>query len=97
MENYLKICHFRGLFYLSYFSTIIILAVIVMAFFSIFYVNSTNLGFGNTDEIFKRLSCVSHPNNLNNSYKTFFSLDSFMFGIINIIGNFGTVFVDQVN
>lgn len=65
-------------------------------FMSIFYVDSSTLGFGNLKNIFNQMSCISNPNNLGNSYKTFFSLDSFLFGIINVIGNCGTVFVDQV-
>ena len=34
--------------------------------------------------------------NMGGSYLTMFSKGGFIFGIINIIGNFGTVFVDQV-
>ena len=34
--------------------------------------------------------------NKGGSYLTMFSKGGFIFGIINIIGNFGTVFVDQV-
>lgn len=34
-------------------------------------------------------------NNKEGSYLTMMSLDGLIFGIINIIGNFGTVFVDQ--
>ncbi len=33
--------------------------------------------------------------NMGGSYLTMFSKGGFIFGIINIIGNFGTVFVDQ--
>ncbi len=33
--------------------------------------------------------------NKHGSYLTMFSKSGFIFGIINIIGNFGTVFVDQ--
>lgn len=66
-------------------------------FFRVFYIGqSSDNDVGNIDDIFKRYSCVKNPNNADNSYKTFMSLDGLMFGIINIIGNFGTVFVDQV-
>lgn len=34
-------------------------------------------------------------NNMGASYLTMFSESGLIFGIINIIGNFGTVFVDQ--
>ena len=33
--------------------------------------------------------------NKDGTYLTFFSIGGFIFGIINIIGNFGTVFNDQ--
>lgn len=33
--------------------------------------------------------------NRDGTYLTFFSIGGFIFGIINIIGNFGTVFNDQ--
>lgn len=62
----------------------------------IFYLGqSKNTDVGNIEAIFDRYSCIFNSNNYNNSYKTFVSLDGLMFGIINIIGNFGTVFVDQ--
>lgn len=34
--------------------------------------------------------------NYNNSYLTMLSESGLIFGVINIVGNFGTVFVDQV-
>lgn len=40
-------------------------------------------------------SCGPVPRNNGNSYLTMISADGLMFGIINIVGNFGTVFVDQ--
>ena len=40
-------------------------------------------------------ACGPVPNNNSGSYLTMLSADGFMFGIINIVGNFGTVFVDQ--
>lgn len=65
-------------------------------FMRIFYFGqSSKMDVGNIETIFNRYSCISNPNNYQNSYKTFVSLDGLMFGIINIIGNFGTVFVDQ--
>ena len=33
--------------------------------------------------------------NKHRSYNTFYSQNGLIFGIINIVGNFGTVFVDQ--
>lgn len=81
---------------MSYFTTLGILLVIIIMFMRIFYSGQTsNTDVGNIDVIFNRYSCIFNPSNFNQSYKTFISLDGLMFGIINIIGNFGTVFVDQ--
>eukprot|EP00569_Conticribra_weissflogii_P017159 CAMPEP_0171449190 /NCGR_PEP_ID=MMETSP0881-20121228/39990_1 /TAXON_ID=67004 /ORGANISM="Thalassiosira weissflogii, Strain CCMP1336" /LENGTH=732 /DNA_ID=CAMNT_0011973629 /DNA_START=493 /DNA_END=2691 /DNA_ORIENTATION=- len=43
----------------------------------------------------KQYACGAVPNNNSGSYLTMLSADGLMFGIINIVGNFGTVFVDQ--
>eukprot|EP00986_Skeletonema_menzelii_P021360 scaffold34265_cov223-Skeletonema_menzelii.AAC.1 len=40
-------------------------------------------------------ACGAVPGNAQGSYLTMLSGDGLMFGIINIVGNFGTVFVDQ--
>lgn len=40
-------------------------------------------------------ACGPVPGNFEGSYLTMLSSDGLMFGIINIVGNFGTVFVDQ--
>merc|ERR1711957_572733 len=42
-----------------------------------------------------KYACGKVQNNYNGSYLTMLSADGLMFGIINIVGNFGTVFVDQ--
>ncbi len=64
----------------------------------IFYTGQqTSMDVGNIDQIFQRFKCTLNTQNYRSSYKTFISLDGLMFGIINIIGNFGTVFVDQVD
>ena len=47
------------------------------------------------DDDFMRYACGRVANNKRGSYLTMLSLDGLVFGIINIIGNFGTVFVDQ--
>lgn len=83
--------------YTSFFSTVFILLVIIIIFIRIFYSGQTSLSdVGNIDAIYERYSCLYNKNNVGNSYKTFLSADSLMFGIINLIGNFGAVFVDQV-
>lgn len=43
----------------------------------------------------KTYACGPVPNNSSGSYLTMLSADGLMFGIINVVGNFGTVFVDQ--
>jgi urea-proton symporter len=42
-----------------------------------------------------RYACGQVDGNKNGSYLTMLSGGGLMFGIINIVGNFGTVFVDQ--
>lgn len=42
-----------------------------------------------------KYACGPVPDNLRGSYLTMLSVDGIRFGIINLIGNFGTVFVDQ--
>ena len=42
-----------------------------------------------------KYACGPVSDNNSGSYLTMLSLDGLMFGIINIVGNFGTVFVDQ--
>jgi len=43
----------------------------------------------------KKYACGPVSRNYDGSYLTMLSSDGLMFGIINIVGNFGTVFVDQ--
>jgi len=43
----------------------------------------------------EKYACGEVPGNRDGSYLTMISTQGLMFGIINIIGNFGTVFVDQ--
>ncbi|KAJ8605014.1 hypothetical protein CTAYLR_004552 [Chrysophaeum taylorii] len=47
------------------------------------------------DDDFPRYACGSVKGNRRGSYLTMLSAPGLVFGIINIIGNFGTVFVDQ--
>ena len=43
----------------------------------------------------KQMACGAVSGNNGGSYLTMLSADGLMFGVINIVGNFGTVFVDQ--
>ncbi len=51
-------------------------------------------------QVWENLTAIANKfpveGNKGGSYLTMFSKGGFIFGIINIIGNFGTVFVDQV-
>lgn len=68
----------------------------MLLFFRIFYSGqSSPSDVGSIDAIFDRLDCTSYPDNYQNSFKTFLSLDGLLMGIIGIVGNFGTVFIDQ--
>lgn len=64
-----------------------------------FYVYTGAPELGSPEEVWERLVFVAGvapvPNNREGSYLTILSLNGFYFGLINIIGNFTTVFVDQ--
>ncbi|EFJ41619.1 hypothetical protein VOLCADRAFT_68028, partial [Volvox carteri f. nagariensis] len=64
-----------------------------------FQVYATHEDLGSIATVYIRLRMVEikHPvaDNMGGSYLTMFSKKGIIFGIINIIGNFGTVFVDQ--
>eukprot|EP00198_Chlamydomonas_reinhardtii_P002244 XP_001691580.1 urea active transporter [Chlamydomonas reinhardtii] len=62
-------------------------------------VYATNPDLGSISKVWQRLSAIAETkpvvDNMGGSYMTMFSKSGIIFGIINIIGNFGTVFVDQ--
>ncbi|GLI71221.1 hypothetical protein VaNZ11_016286 [Volvox africanus] len=74
---------------------IIYLALLIF----MFQVYATHKDLGSISKVYQSLRIVeaSHPvaDNMSGSYVTMFSKSGIIFGIINIIGNFGTVFVDQ--
>ena len=87
-------------FYVSYFNTALIFVLILMLVIEVFYNPSQNPGnpFGSSDKIYEFISCWRSPEdggNRGGSYLTFFSPGGLIFGIVNIVGNFGTVFCDQ--
>lgn len=86
----------KATFLASYIHTTIIFIALVIFMFQI-YVTSDDLG--SPSEVFKKLRQVEevHPveDNLDGSYLTMLSRGGLIFGVINIVGNFGTVFVDQ--
>ncbi|GIL80103.1 hypothetical protein Vretimale_12924 [Volvox reticuliferus] len=74
---------------------IIYLALLIF----MFQVYATHKDLGSIAKVYQSLRTVevAHPvaDNMGGSYVTMFSKSGIIFGIINIIGNFGTVFVDQ--
>ncbi|XP_022237454.1 LOW QUALITY PROTEIN: urea-proton symporter DUR3-like [Limulus polyphemus] len=85
-------------FYVSYFNTTIIFIILIMLVVEIYYnplEHEENL-FGSSDNMYQYLVCSVGPEgNEGRSYLTFLSSGGLFFGIINIVGNFGTVFCDQ--
>lgn len=86
----------KATFVASYFNTAVILVALVVFMFKV-YVTSTDLG--SPDKVYEKLQAVSKVRgvvgNLDGSYLTMFSRNGFYFGIVNLVGNFGTVFIDQ--
>ncbi|KAI8493622.1 hypothetical protein Bbelb_285430 [Branchiostoma belcheri] len=85
-------------FYVSYFNTALIFAVLITILWKVYSdggsVHQNPLGDVRT--VYDLLTCSSGPaGNQEQSYLTFFSTGGLMFGVINIIGNFGAVFCDQ--
>ncbi|XP_048764480.2 uncharacterized protein LOC125672302 [Ostrea edulis] len=83
-------------FYVSYFNTGIIYVLMMVFVMNIFNNDRSTGSLGTIEKIFDLVSCSKGPDdNLENSFLTIQSKQGLMFGIINIVGNFGTVFVDQ--
>uniref|UniRef100_A0A1I8JJT3 Sodium:solute symporter n=2 Tax=Macrostomum lignano TaxID=282301 RepID=A0A1I8JJT3_9PLAT len=86
-------------FYVSYFNTAIIFIIMLIFIMKIYFdpnAMSEENPLGSSDIAYEYLRCALAPEgNYNGSYLTFLSLGGLMFGIINIVGLFGTVFVDQ--
>jgi Na+/proline symporter len=77
---------------------VIYIALCTFAF--LIYANpSSNVGLGSISKVYDNLSAMSTmrpvPHNKEGSLLTMWSMEGLVFGIINVIGNFGTVFVDQ--
>jgi len=85
-------------FYVSYFNTALIFILILMLVAEVFYnpFNNPDNPFGSSANVFDFISCWKAPEgNREDSYLTFYSSGGLVFGIVNIVGNFGTVFCDQ--
>ena len=85
-------------FYVSYFNTAFIFILILMLVAEVFYnpyENEKN-PFGGSDTLYDYINCMEAPEgNREYNFMTFYSTKGLVFGIVNIVGNFGTVFCDQ--
>merc|ERR1719264_599983 len=85
-------------FYVSYFNTALIFVLILMLVIEVFYnpFDNPENPFGDSKSVFDFISCWKTPDeDRNESYLTFYSSGGLIFGVVNIVGNFGTVFCDQ--
>lgn len=86
----------KATFIASYFNTAVILIALCIFIFQVY---ATNEDLGTPYAVWSRLTAVSEkfgvPDNYNGSYLTILSRGGLFFGLTNIVGNFGTVFVDQ--
>merc|ERR1711910_268277 len=88
-------------FYVSYFNTALIFFLIILLMVEVFFNPFEHVAnpFGSSKSIFEFVACWKAPDtsigNHGGSYLTFFSSGGLVFGIVNLVGNFGTVFCDQ--
>eukprot|EP00170_Pyropia_yezoensis_P002121 contig_8966_g2125 len=86
----------RATFVASYFNTAVIMLFLVTFSFVVF---TQHGDIGSPDKMWLLLQRASKivpvENNLDGSYLTFWSRDGLFFGLINLVGNFSTVFIDQ--
>merc|ERR1711963_1152959 len=88
-------------FYVSYFNTALIFFLIILLMVEVFFDPFEHVAnpFGSSKSIFEFVACWKAPDtsigNHGGSYLTFFSSGGLVFGIVNLVGNFGTVFCDQ--
>lgn len=86
----------KATFIASYFNTAVILISLCIFVFQVYV---TNVDLGSVGNVWKRLAIASQiepvVGNKGGSYLTILSRNGFFFGLTNIVGNFGTVFVDQ--
>ncbi|PRW20754.1 urea-proton symporter DUR3-like [Chlorella sorokiniana] len=92
----------KATFMSTYLHTIVVFIALCLFAFEIYA--TPNTGLGSPGSVWTHLTDIATmggaykgavSNNKGGSYMTMFSKGGFIFGIINIIGNFGTVFVDQ--
>lgn len=82
----------------AYIHTAFIFVVLCIFVYQVYVTNSL---LGSPATVWEHLTLIASPgyfpvpDNKQGSYMTMFSKGGFIFGIINVVGNFGTVFVDQ--
>ncbi|CAH1784663.1 unnamed protein product [Owenia fusiformis] len=84
-------------FYVSYFNTAFIFGIMTIFIIKIYNDEADRSNqLGSIEMVYNYVFCSTGPeDNLDKSYLTMISPSGLMFGCINIVGNFGTVFVDQ--
>ncbi|XP_064611598.1 uncharacterized protein LOC135475601 [Liolophura sinensis] len=83
-------------FYVSYVNTAVIYIIMIVFITKVYANEDVDNELGSIDKVYQYLACSVGPQeNADNSYLTMISRSGLMFGLINIVGNFGTVFVDQ--
>ena len=88
----------KATFIASYFNTAVILIALCIFMFQVY---ATSPDLGSPNKVWENLQQVAKlpgggvEGNRDNSYLTMFSRNGLFFGLTNIVGNFGTVFVDQ--
>ena len=86
----------KATFVADYMHTIIIFIVILVFVATVYFVSPITGGIeGMYDKLTEAASLNPVEGNAAGAYLTMASLGGLIFGVINIVGNFGTVFVDQ--
>ncbi|KAL4858304.1 Urea-proton symporter DUR3 [Chlorella vulgaris] len=92
----------KATFMSTYLHTVVVFIALCLFAFEIYAVPNT--GLGSPGSVWEHLTAIATfggaykgpvEDNKGGSYLTMFSKGGLIFGVINIIGNFGTVFVDQ--
>lgn len=98
MGAYTLIGGLGATFYVSYFNTTLIFSMLLILVVEVYYnpYDNPDNPIGSPSKMYTLLSCIQGPEgNEDGSWLTFLSSGGLMFGVINIVGNFGTVFCDQ--
>lgn len=86
----------KATFFADYLNTAFIFCVVLIFVIAIYFINPE---IGGIEGMYNKLTQVALKNpvegNAHGSYLTLTSVGALSFGIINIVGNFGSVFIDQ--